>query len=174
MNQQLSNPRPPDQPSVFAAIKTVSLWILAIIVFIVGLGIYNNYQRQNVLDIEQARRAALTPEQRNAEDQAAKDAAELAAKTAAEKKIADDLFEEKATALFACDELIKAASKDPSSVEYLYDATQAPITKRPDGRFDVQQKIRAKNSFGALTLNTVDCRISNSNGQWKGRIDRTF
>ena len=155
-----------DQQS-YSGLKKFLFWFLGIVFFILALGFYNKHEREQLANAEQSRRDAMTPEQRKTED-------ETAAKAAAEKKIADDLFEEKATALFACDELIKAASKDPSSIEYLYDARQAPIAKRPDGRFDVQQKIRAKNSFGALTLNTVDCRISNSNNQWKGRIVQVF
>lgn len=164
----ISPPKPDIISQTATGIKTFfkSMIIITLCVLIL-IAVFENFGKDSQAEAEQTRRAALTPEQRTAEDQAT-------AKAAAEKKIAEDLFNEKATALFACDELIKAASKDPSSVEYLYDATQAPITKRPDGRFDVQQRIRAKNSFGALTLNTVDCRISNSNGEWKGRIVRTF
>ena len=149
-------------------IKTFFKWLIIVTLGLSALiAIFANDGTDSQAEAEQARRAALTPEQRTTEDQAT-------AQAAKEKQAADQLYVERAKALIGCNELIKANSKDPSSVEFLYDADQAPITKRRDGRFDVQQKIRAKNSFGALTLNTVDCRISNSNNQWKGRIVQTF
>lgn len=137
-------------------VKAIAIGIGLLVFLMVAASLIGNYQQQQNAESEQTRRAALTPEQRKAENQAAQ------------------LYVDRAKALIGCNELIKADLKDPSSAEFLYDADQAPVTKRADGRFDVQQRIRANNSFGALELKTVDCRVSNSNGEWKGRIVQIF
>jgi hypothetical protein len=161
-----------NKPDVIAqaatGIKKFFLWaIIAGIGLSIFAAIVADKKDAEQADAEQARRTALTPDQRKKED-------DMAAKIAAQKKAADDLFAEKSMALLGCNELIKAAAKDPSSIEFLYYADDAPIKKRKKGGFDVQQRVRAKNSFGALTVNTVDCRVTNTNGQWQGRIVRTF
>ncbi len=103
---------------------------------------------------EQARLAALTPEQRAAEE---KIKAAEAVKKATEEKLDN--------ARFACEEFVKKTLHDPGSAEF-DDFREFWAKEERPHLYHVQASLRAKNGFGALRKLTVDCRITETKGNW--------
>lgn len=129
------------------------------------------YQRAEEQRAEEARQAALTPEQRAAEQagrekQAAKDAAEAQAKAteaARLRAVANDAAQAEAVCQLAAEK----AANDPSSIEWLRQERQFGYTSPDKAKATSVQPMRAKNAMGAMVRTGVKCELVKSGGQWE-------
>ena len=98
-------------------------------------------------NLEAARVAALTPEQRVEEQK----------KKAVEQKAKEDAGKE-TSAVYVCRDFVKKMLKDPDSIEYVGMYSETPVSKEKDGSYRVAVTVRAKNSFGAKVPSVFVCR----------------
>lgn len=149
-------------PSCGAPIKRTSMGtkiVAGFIILAVFAGIQSscsaNKAKEEAAQAEAARMAAMSPEQRAA--------AEKAKAEAAAKKAERDLA---INAASACRSFIKKNLKDPDSAQFEYADYEAPAHKNKKGIFEVQHKVRAKNSFGVLNLSYFNCNLMESGDKW--------
>ena len=116
------------------------LFVLVVIFMVVGKNSSENTAKQ-----EDARRAALTPAQRTAEDRI----------RAAARKIPD--------ARWACQQALMQSLHDPDSAK-LESASTWYAGDQKGGTVLVQPTGRAKNAFGAYIQGTWDCVTKQING----------
>lgn len=115
------------------------VWIFLIFLGLAAIGnAIQNATKQEAAKNETARRAALTPEQRAAED-AAKAKAKLLDRARA-----------------ACHSALEKTLYDPDSAK-LESMYSWYVEKRKDGTILVQPAGRAKNAFGAYIIGTWNC-----------------
>lgn len=98
---------------------------------------------QKYKDAEEARIAALTPEQKAAKAESAE-------------------FD---SSKYACEVLIKKTLHDPDSAEF-DPADSFPARRLGPHSYLVQVKLRAKNAFNALRYTSMNCTVSLENGNW--------
>lgn len=116
--------------------------------------IASNCRQQKEQDAAAERLAALTPEQRAAED------ARLAAEAVVKAK--EDRL---AGAKDACKQFVEETLHDPDSAEWAR-YRDFFAEERKDGFFHVQLTVRSKNAFNATRLGTFDCILHLSGDRW--------
>ena len=128
------------------------------VVAVVLLGVFgtiaSNCRQQKEQDAATERLAALTPEQRTAED------ARLAAEASVKAK--EDRL---AGAKYACKQFVEKTLHDPDNAEWAR-YRDFFAEERKDGVFHVQLTVRAKNAFNATRLGTFDCVLRASGDTW--------
>ena len=135
-------------------------WIVALlIVFSMGAGISANserYEREAKEAIaEQTRVAALSPEQRLAEE-----------KNKAEQAVINAKIEEINTARSVCKQFVTKTLHDPKSAEF-DDFRSYPAKEIKPGLYHVQVKLSAKNGFNAMRRIMVNCKTQvTGGGDW--------
>ncbi|MBN6211456.1 hypothetical protein [Ralstonia flatus] len=74
----------------------------------------------------------------------------------------------RASAAVACQEFVKRSLNDPGSADFpSIDETRVTTDKKDPNRFYVTFNGRAKNGFGALTLHTFHCTVSQNEKGWR-------
>ncbi|MDE4924340.1 hypothetical protein PQH03_06835 [Ralstonia insidiosa] len=74
----------------------------------------------------------------------------------------------RAGAAVACQEFVKRGLNDPGSADFpTIEETSVSTDKKDPNRFYVTFNGRAKNGFGALTLHTFHCTVSQNDKGWK-------
>lgn len=134
--------------------KMVAIFIaLGVVLSIMGK-VGADREADQKAEVEAQRIAALTPEQREAEQKAA------AVRKAEEARIA-----ELNNARYACQEFVRRSLNDPESADFEpHRSFWAEKTK--DGAFDVQVHVRAKNAFGAKLKSVFECRARLDGDKW--------
>lgn len=112
-------------------------------------------EKSRQADAEAARVAALTPEQKEAERKAAEAAA-------AAKAAASEMF----SAKNACKAQLEARLKDPKSADWP-STSSFPGKKLPNGTYDVQAQVQAKNSFNATVPEFLNCKLRKADSGWQ-------
>lgn len=74
--------------------------------------------------------------------------------------------DEQAAGAYACKTFIEKSLKDPDSAQFIYSNYEAPSKKNSDGFYEVQHKVRAKNSFGAYNLSYFNCILKKTEANW--------
>ena len=97
---------------------------------------------------EAQRRAALTPEQKSAED---------AAKATSK---------EREDAQFVCQDFVRKTLQDPDSAQ-LADYHTYPTEHQKDGSWRIQVSGRARNGFNAMRELYVNCHVRLNGGNWR-------
>lgn len=127
---------------------------MAVLVFIlgaVGFGIYNSHEAG---EKEDARIAAMTPEQRASE-----------AKANAAARARADAQQELNGAQVACQMFVEQSLHDPKSAEFENSWT-FPIRELAPHKYLVQVKVRAKNGFNALRSTEMNCETAFDGKNW--------
>ena len=125
----------------------VAIIVIGAVVGAVTGSIEGDKRAQSEASAEATRRAALTPEQRKAEDEA---------------KVLD---EQRGNARIACEEFVKKTLHDPGSAEFS-DFRTYPASRAKNGIWTVTVTGRAKNGFNALRQLAVRCQTELTNGNW--------
>lgn len=123
---------------------SVATWIVGgLFLFLVVTCTLN---AQKYKDAEEARVAALTPEQKAANAAAA----------------------EFNSSKYACEVLIKKTLHDPDSAKF-DPADSFPAQRLGPHSYLVQVNLHAKNAFNALRYSSMNCTVSLTNGNWVAR-----
>ncbi len=158
--------------------KPTSPFLKYLLIGVVGLtfiGAYmGNQDNRDAQKADEAKLAAMSPEQRNTvlaqrQANAASAAASAEAKRAAdEKKTAeskaarDDVGMAEAT----CQLLFEKNAHDPSSVEWISDEKKFAYTSKDMKQATSIQAVRAKNAMGGLIKGAAKCTLVKDGTQW--------
>jgi len=136
------------------------VWFLALCVLVALYGYINRHMDERAFKKSQteelARRQAMTPEQRIAEDQSKADAAAATARASARKTMYEG-------GKIACTSHWKAQLKDPYSA--ILEGFEGGVDKDNDDLFFAEISGRAKNSFGAYIPGTWVCSAAKEGGK---------
>jgi len=138
--------------------STVTWIVLGIIVFGVYGAISNSSKRDELIATEAqakaAKLAAMTPEQRAAQEKHDADMAAMKAEV-----------EEANNARYACQEFVKKSLNDPDAAQF-DPASGYFIQRQAPGKYRVEVTVRAKNGFNALRHIAVNCITQRSGENW--------
>lgn len=136
--------------------KNVAIGIGFFVALIIVGNVISSFTQKSAADVESARRAALTPDQRASEDAANKAAAEVKEREAANK-----------AAAYACRDIVGKNLKDPESAKWEAPWHSAVKTSTDGKLFELQVAVRAKNGFGGYDKAHFNCTLSRNGDTWR-------
>lgn len=165
-----SKPVIPIKPPKKPASKLLIGVLAAAVVGTIAITKINGDSKKEMEAAESVRVAALSPTQRQAEEDARKKRAEQAAakKTADDKAdaISKAKLEDIGLAEVTCQMAAEKAANDPSSIDWLRQERKFFYTAADNSKAVSIQPMRAKNAMGGLIRTAVKCDLVKENTRW--------